>query len=92
MYESGDSKFHPVSISTTSGYISDIDTTAPTANQVLQWNSGISKYVPATVSGGASTLAGLTDCDINSTTPLQNSQILQYNSTLNKWINTSSAN
>jgi len=48
--------------------------------------------VPVTISGGSSTLASLTDCDINSTTPLQNSQILQYNSTLNKWTNTSSAN
>lgn len=90
MYETADSKFHPVSLSTTSGYISDINTIAPTLNQVLKWDG--TKYTPATISGGSSTLASLTDCDINSTTPLQNSQILQYNSTLNKWINTSSAN
>lgn len=68
MYETADSKFHPVSLSTTSGYISDINTIAPTLNQVLKWDG--TKYTPATISGGSSTLASLTDCDINSTTPL----------------------
>ena len=54
-------------------------------NQILQWNSSVSKWVNTTVStGGSSTLAAKTDCSISS--PATN-QALIYNSN-SKWANT----
>jgi hypothetical protein len=68
MYQSGDSKFHPTSLSLASGNISDVNIVSPSLNQVLKYDG--TNWVNGASSGGVSTLAALTDCDINSTTPL----------------------
>jgi hypothetical protein len=68
MYQTSDSKFHPVTLSLASGNISDVIIAGPSLNQVLKYDG--TNWVNGASSGGVNTLAALTDCDINSTTPL----------------------
>ena len=67
-----------------SGLTTDVTISSPANNQVLQYNSTLSKWVNSTLSTGSSTLATLTDCSVSSPS---NDQILVFTtaSSLNKW-------
>jgi len=68
IYNFGTSKWNNATLSLSSGLISDVLLTSPSLNQVLKYDG--TKWINSASSGGVSTLAALTDCDINSTTPL----------------------
>jgi hypothetical protein len=66
--------------------LSDVSLSSPTNGQVLTYNSSTSKWIASTVtsSGGATSLATLSDVTISGT-PANNS-ILKYDTTSGKWI------
>lgn len=68
MYQTSDSKFHPTSLSLSSGNISDVNIVSPSLNQVLKYDG--TNWVNGTSSGGVTLLSQLLDTDINNTTPL----------------------
>lgn len=79
--------FEPTSISGSISGASDYDNSVPATDlQVIQYDAGISKFKPVTFSGGASTLASLTDVQLGT---LSDKQSLQYDQSLNKWTNQS---
>ena len=79
--------FEPTSISGSISGASDYDNTTPATDlQIIQYDASISKFKPVTFSGGASTLASLTDVQL---VTLSDKQSLQYDQSLNKWTNQS---
>lgn len=64
------------------GDLANVASTAPTDQQVLQWNNSASEWQPQTASSGASTLVDLTDTSI--ATP-STGQVLAY--TGSNWTN-----
>jgi hypothetical protein len=86
-FNSATSMFEPTSISGSIAGASDYDNSTPATDlQVIQYDAGISKFKPVTFSGGASTLASLTDVQLGT---LSDKQSLQYDQSLNKWTNQS---
>lgn len=66
-FNSTSSMFEPTTILTTSliAGATDFDNSTPATDlQIIQYDAGISKFKPVTFSGGASTLASLTDVDL----------------------------
>lgn len=85
-YSNALAKWTNLAVPRSTTQLSDVALTPPTAGQVLQWNSGTSRYTPTTLATGSSTIAGATDWQ--TVAPLTGGDVVQWNSGAARFQNT----